>query len=317
CKLWTTIKRLTLDYSKSHHPLGQVLLWRSETSVGMRNETERANQQAPTRHPFWLFCGRPQPPHCPGRHPFSTCAVGPAEFGDPEDVGDPGATVFALQLFGTEEFQERTTGLCVIMANTRVYVEVSVNGVERGGVEVASPAWCRPSRTPMPPRVGPSSRTAVSSSPRSRRFGRAGPSRKTRERAAELPSLQAPLLQRGAPRGPNTGQLPREGPVCPPLIPQPHSQQCEYRYLLRPMLVTLPLGRAQRRPSSGSEVDTGSVVGVSFAAFIIGVILMGALWCIYTRTGVTLPLRRVSLQDPVDQTAAAWTPPDLLEQSSM
>ncbi|KAG5832970.1 hypothetical protein ANANG_G00296910 [Anguilla anguilla] len=210
-----------------------VLLWRSETSVGVQNETERGSRQTPLVIHFSCFVAIPSPPAVP-------------------------------ELFGTEEFQDKTTGPCVIMANTRVYVQVSVNGVERGGVEVqscmvsplsdpdASPGWA-----------------VIQDGCHDRCHGRAR---------------------------------------LPPLIAQPRSQQCEYRYLLRPMLVTLPLGRTQHAPSSGSEVHTGSVVGVSFAAFLIGIVLMGALWCIYTRTGVTLPLRRGSLQEAVNQTTAPWTP---------
>ena len=35
----------------------------------------------------------------------------------------------------------------------------------------------------------------------------------------------------------------------------------------------------------GSGVDTGSVLGIVFVAFLLGISLMGALWCIYSHTG--------------------------------
>lgn len=35
----------------------------------------------------------------------------------------------------------------------------------------------------------------------------------------------------------------------------------------------------------GSVLQTGAVLGIIFAAFMMGVILMGGLWCIYNYTG--------------------------------
>ena len=32
-------------------------------------------------------------------------------------------------------------------------------------------------------------------------------------------------------------------------------------------------------------LDSGTVVGIAFAAFVIGVLLTAALWCIHTHTG--------------------------------
>ncbi|XP_061080471.1 transforming growth factor beta receptor type 3 [Conger conger] len=311
-----------------------VLLWRSGAAGWLRNETETSSWLSPLIIHFSCFVAVPVPPTVPEVTPFPQEHEDPLSFGDPADGAGPGVTVFALRLFGTEEFLEKTTGPCAIMANNRVYVEVSVNGVEQGAVEVhscvvsplsdpdASPGWAV-------------IQGGCLVEPTLRQIGKAGVvGADGREGARALrfsfvlrPRYMNPLqflhcklhyCKEGPPGAPTQDRC-QGRPRLPPLIAQPHGQQCEYRYLLRPMLVTLPLGRAQPPPLSGPEVDPGSVVGVSFAAFLIGIILMGTLWCIYTRTGhparVTLPHRRGILQEPVDQTIANWTPPNQVEQS--
>lgn len=95
--------------------------------------------------------------------------------------------------------------------------------------------------------------------------------------------------------------------------------QCELRNLYRPMVVTQPISSlapkllgppaGQRHHSSESSssgpsvllvlmgsvnptpclpgflLHTGPVMGIIFTAFVMGVGLMGALWCIYNHTG--------------------------------
>ncbi|XP_045897017.1 transforming growth factor beta receptor type 3 [Micropterus dolomieu] len=91
----------------------------------------------------------------------------------------------------------------------------------------------------------------------------------------------------------------------PPLISRSSRNQCEIRNLSRPMVITQhisslapkPLGppAGQRSisqlpspdPEQGSSVvQTGPVMGIVFVAFVMGVGLMGGLWCIYNYTAV-------------------------------
>ncbi|KAI3360177.1 hypothetical protein L3Q82_014489, partial [Scortum barcoo] len=101
----------------------------------------------------------------------------------------------------------------------------------------------------------------------------------------------------------------------PPLVSGSPIHQCEIRNLSRPMVVTQPIsslvpkllrpptGQRTKRLSvsplaspdpeqSSSVVQTGPVIGIIFAAFVMGVGLMGGLWCIYYHTGneISFPL---------------------------
>lgn len=120
----------------------------------------------------------------------------------------------------------------------------------------------------------------------------------------------------------------------PALVSRPPSRQCEIRNLSRPMLVTQPTGMARRvappevqrawRPSVSqlskpSPEDISPVLGIVFAAFAMGISLMGALWCIHTHTGRPPPIRRGSLLDTADQSNSshsAWNPLALMDQSN-
>ncbi|KAL0993072.1 hypothetical protein UPYG_G00102860 [Umbra pygmaea] len=102
----------------------------------------------------------------------------------------------------------------------------------------------------------------------------------------------------------------------PAITSIPASQQCVYRNLSRPMLVNQPVGEIRHlappavqrskwpgvpqmpkaSPAhSSSVIDTGPVFGIVFVAFLIGISLMGALWCVYSHTGAPPPTRRESL----------------------
>ncbi|KAM9346014.1 LOW QUALITY PROTEIN: transforming growth factor beta receptor type 3 [Symphorus nematophorus] len=127
----------------------------------------------------------------------------------------------------------------------------------------------------------------------------------------------------------------------PPLVSRSPRHQCEMRNLSRPMVVTQPLssllpkllrppaGQRTKRLSvspvaspdpehSSSVVQTGPVMGIVFAAFVMGVSLMGGLWCIYYYT-VARPASLGEEGHLTDQTPGVhniWNPPSLSDQSS-
>ncbi|KAG7459316.1 hypothetical protein MATL_G00209330 [Megalops atlanticus] len=336
-----------------------VLLWSSKAPVGMWNGTwgEPADQWIPQLIHFSCLAVVPTPPSAPQ--------------GQDMDLGRSVAPLFSLQLFVTEGFEQREMGPCVIMADNRVYVEVSVAGMIREGVEVhscvvsplsdpqANPGWpviqdgCAfdPSLT-LSPEVGGGVRTRVrEETVKEEVRGERGEAEEGRpaDRVRfsfvlrpvynnSIQFLHCRLRQcEEGPQRVTSHDGCRHGPALPTLIAKPRNQQCKYRTLSRPMLVTQSLGLARLlAPSAGQRahkpnlkplsklspaknstgVDTGPVVGIVFAAFLIGISLMGALWCIYTHTGVALPQRRGSLLDTMDQTTASWTPPASLEQSN-
>ncbi|XP_060759997.1 transforming growth factor beta receptor type 3 [Neoarius graeffei] len=112
----------------------------------------------------------------------------------------------------------------------------------------------------------------------------------------------------------------------------PAAQQCEYRNLSRPVLVTYlpdalaglvppPAGKLAQKPrmketmmprhSSSNSVVSSMLISV-IAAFLMGAILMGALWCIYSCTGRRATVHRNSLQE----TPSSWSPMSPLEQTT-
>uniref|UniRef100_A0A3Q1G5M1 Transforming growth factor beta receptor type 3-like n=1 Tax=Acanthochromis polyacanthus TaxID=80966 RepID=A0A3Q1G5M1_9TELE len=125
----------------------------------------------------------------------------------------------------------------------------------------------------------------------------------------------------------------------PPLVFKSSRHQCETRNLSRPMVVTqsvsslvpkiqLPAGPRTKRLSvvpvvspdpehSSSVVQTGPVIGIIFAAFVMGVSLMGGLWCIYNYTGS----RQASagegpLTDQTPVSHSIWSPASPSDQFS-
>ncbi|XP_042360092.1 transforming growth factor beta receptor type 3 [Plectropomus leopardus] len=132
-----------------------------------------------------------------------------------------------------------------------------------------------------------------------------------------------------------------DGLRIPPLVSKSARHQCEIRNLSRPMVVTQPIsslasklprppaGQRTKRlsvppvagpdpESSSSVVQMGPVMGIVFAAFVMGVSLMGGLWCIYYHTGVrAASLRGESrLTDQTHEGGVIWNPPLLSDQSS-
>lgn len=107
----------------------------------------------------------------------------------------------------------------------------------------------------------------------------------------------------------------------PPLVFTAEVHQCEIRNLSRPMVVTQPissLATKLRSPSSGqrfkrlsvsplsspdsehisSMVQIGPLLAIVFAAFVMGICLMGGLWYIYSHTGpYHTPLREGPTED--------------------
>ncbi|TRY65468.1 hypothetical protein DNTS_030060 [Danionella cerebrum] len=88
-----------------------------------------------------------------------------------------------------------------------------------------------------------------------------------------------------------------DGTRVPPLTLTAASTQCEDRNLSRPVLVTSPAGflappagKLAQKPAemsrqTPSPADEAPVLLLVFGAFLMGLSLMGALWCIYTHTG--------------------------------
>ncbi|GAA6215470.1 transforming growth factor beta receptor type 3-like [Lates japonicus] len=127
----------------------------------------------------------------------------------------------------------------------------------------------------------------------------------------------------------------------PPLISKSPRHQCEIRNLSRPMVVTQsmsslapkplrpPAGQRTKRLSmspltspdpkhSNSVLQTGPVMGIVFASFVMGVSLMGALWCIYNYTAArpTLLGGEAHLTDQTHGGHSIWNPPSLSDQST-
>lgn len=133
----------------------------------------------------------------------------------------------------------------------------------------------------------------------------------------------------------------QSGVRIPPLVSRSPKHQCEIRNLSRPMVVTQaisslaprplrpPAGQRTKRLSvspeaspdpehSSSTVQTGPLMGIVFAAFVMGVSLMGGLWCIYHCTGAS-PASLGEEGHLTDQTHGVhniWNPPSLSDQSS-
>ncbi|XP_039979261.1 transforming growth factor beta receptor type 3 [Xiphias gladius] len=127
----------------------------------------------------------------------------------------------------------------------------------------------------------------------------------------------------------------------PPLVSKSPRHQCEIRNLSRPMVVTQsisslapkllrpPAGQRPKRLSvfplaspdpkhSSSVVQSGPVMGIVFAAFVMGVSLMGGLWCIYNFTAEhpTLLGGEGHLTDQTHGGHNTLNPPLLSDQSS-
>lgn len=98
-------------------------------------------------------------------------------------------------------------------------------------------------------------------------------------------SSLAPKLPR-----PPVGQRTKRLSVSAVTSPDPEHSS-EYRFSMLPWDCLNYRHTPSSTLSPGSVVQTGLVMGLVFAAFVMGVSLMGALWCIYYYTGneISLP----------------------------
>nr|XP_057906384.1 transforming growth factor beta receptor type 3 isoform X3 [Doryrhamphus excisus] len=132
----------------------------------------------------------------------------------------------------------------------------------------------------------------------------------------------------------------QDGKRIPALISRTSGHQCDIRNLSRPMVVTQPISSPPHKavkPTTGQRikrlsvsplaspdppqprsalVHTGPVMGIAFAAFAVGISLMGGLWCIYSYTGT----RQTPFEGEgylTDQTTGGhsiWNPPSPSDQ---
>uniref|UniRef100_A0A9J8A9V0 Transforming growth factor, beta receptor III n=1 Tax=Cyprinus carpio carpio TaxID=630221 RepID=A0A9J8A9V0_CYPCA len=73
-----------------------------------------------------------------------------------------------------------------------------------------------------------------------------------------------------------------------------------------PVTVNIPVEPpSSRHPSIIYFLDTPTVVGIAFAAFVIGALLTGALWFIYSHTGGTATKQQVPKSQPVSENSSA------------
>ncbi|XP_061605809.1 transforming growth factor beta receptor type 3 isoform X3 [Phyllopteryx taeniolatus] len=129
----------------------------------------------------------------------------------------------------------------------------------------------------------------------------------------------------------------------PPLVSRTLGQKCEIRNLSRPIVVTQPLNSLahkalksttgqrskrlsvsplaipappQARVSGGGSLQTGPMIGIAFATFVMGVSLMGMLWCIFTYTvSREIPFEGAGyLTDQTPGGHRTWGPPSLSDE---
>ncbi|KAJ4932114.1 hypothetical protein JOQ06_010544 [Pogonophryne albipinna] len=285
-----------------------VLLWRADRqSILTLNETE-LKSNIPLSIPFSCLAGVPpllrsvsvDNVNSPEKNPVPWATEGPGS--------DPGLSnlptqprnkswpVLILKLFVTESYEQRRIGPCVITADQRVYVEISAKGSFIEVVEVKSCA------------VSPLSDSKKSP------FWSVISDGCSSDQSLTLTFLHCSLLlcTSESKRGESTKETGNndceDEQRIPPLVSRSTRHQCEIRNLSRPMVVTVPISSLAPKPlhppagptpkrlsvspmtspdpehSSAAE-QTGMFMGVVLIAFVMGVSLMGGVWCIYKYTG--------------------------------
>ncbi|XP_047215799.1 transforming growth factor beta receptor type 3 [Girardinichthys multiradiatus] len=136
---------------------------------------------------------------------------------------------------------------------------------------------------------------------------------------------------KGKPINDTGGNSCPSGILITPLVSGSSRHQCEIRNLSRPMVVTRSIsslvtkmkssaGQRTKRlsPQSTSFVlQEGLLMGIVVVAFLVGVSLMGGLWCIYKYTGGRREgFRDGHLTNQTDEGCNIRTPPFLSDQSS-
>lgn len=140
-----------------------------------------------------------------------------------------------------------------------------------------------------------------------------------------------------------TGKTGCQGTIqIPPLVSRSAERQsrCEIRNLSRPMVVTQSIsslvpklqgpltGQRTKRLSvsplvlpdpekTTPVIPIGPLIGIVFTAFLLGVALMGGLWCIYIKTGAQTSLERgTRFTDQTPEGQNIWSQPSPSDQSS-
>ncbi|KAI4791294.1 hypothetical protein KUCAC02_034091, partial [Chaenocephalus aceratus] len=288
-----------------------VLLWRADRqSILTLNETE-LKFNIPLSIPFSCLAGVPPPllrsvsvdnVNSPENNPVPWATEGSDPGSDPGLSSLPTQPrnkswpILILKLFVTESYEQRRIGPCVITADQRVYVEISAKGSFIEVVEVKSCA------------VSPLSDSKKSP------FWSVISDGCSSDQSLTLTFLHCSLLlcTSESNRGESTKETGHtdceDEQRIPPLVSRSTRHQCETRNLSRPMVVTVPISSLAPKPlhppagptpkrlsvppvtspdpeHSGAAEQTGMLMGVVFIAFVMGVSLMGGVWCIYKYTG--------------------------------
>uniref|UniRef100_A0A667WXV7 Transforming growth factor, beta receptor III n=1 Tax=Myripristis murdjan TaxID=586833 RepID=A0A667WXV7_9TELE len=74
---------------------------------------------------------------------------------------------------------------------------------------------------------------------------------------------------------------------------------------IKPLVVVNDEGEPRESPDILYVLDTPTVVGIAFAAFVIGALLTGALWFIYSHTGGTAGTQQVQKSQPASENSSA------------
>uniref|UniRef100_A0A8C1C1C2 ZP domain-containing protein n=2 Tax=Cyprinus carpio TaxID=7962 RepID=A0A8C1C1C2_CYPCA len=369
------------EVNRRVHYTNTVFLWKRKPSEGLNNETGGEVLDETSLIAIHISCASslitPVSPTdmTPSSRPEEALRFSPwVQRG-------PATPTLSMELFVTEAYEKRAVGPCVITANDRVYVQISVGSGVAEAVEVQSclvsplsdphahsdwsiirdscpsdPSFklshresqestdstghdedeedekidrkddrrlSQPlSRRRQMASRGGDERARRNKDKRPHRLGARRPEERRRKRREDeresANTLQFSFILRPvfnnsiqflhcrlrlctSAEGPS-GAAPRictDGPQIPALTHTTASQQCEYRNLSRPVLVTYsagflapPAGKLSQKPAemskqtpAHSETYESPVLVVVFSAFLMGLCLMGALWCIYSHTG--------------------------------
>ncbi|RVE69088.1 hypothetical protein OJAV_G00074320, partial [Oryzias javanicus] len=228
-----------------------------------------------------------------------------------------------LKLFVSQNYEQTWIGPCVVTADRRVYIEISAKISRADFIQVKS-CFVSPLSDPQKSPSWTVIKDGCSSDP-------------SLTLNDNLHLCLPDLTKEGNVK--ETGSSDCHGGIrIPPLTPGPQRHQCEIRNLSRPMVVTHPIsslaprmqahtGQRTVRPRtppvvspdperSSSELQIGALMGIVFAAFVMGACLMGALWCIFAHTGgQTTCIQESLLTERTHVGRSIRNPPCLSDQS--